>query len=124
MSIEARNRPLPDWFTRVRTHQIVLPLRFQRYEAWGHANVVQLFNTILQDLPVGSVLVLEVGNEELFISRSIIGAPESGERVNQHLLDGRAETHRSLAGISPMTMSSGHILSVSMPMRKLAFLSM
>jgi len=24
MSIEARNRPLPDWFTRIRTHQTVL----------------------------------------------------------------------------------------------------
>jgi hypothetical protein len=88
MSIEARNRPLPDWFTRVRTHQIVLP-RFQRYEAWGHANVVQLFNTILQDLPVGAVLVLEIGKEEPFISRCIKGAPESGERVTEHLLDGQ-----------------------------------
>jgi hypothetical protein len=88
MSIEARNRPLPDWFTRVRTHQIVLP-RFQRYEAWGYANVVQLFNTILQDLPVGAVLVLEIGKEEPFISRSIKGAPESGERVTEHLLDGQ-----------------------------------
>jgi hypothetical protein len=88
MSIEARDRPLPDWFTRVRTHQTVLP-RFQRFEAWGHASVIQLFNTILQDLPVGAVLVLEVGNEEPFISRTIKGAPTSGERVTEHLLDGQ-----------------------------------
>jgi hypothetical protein len=39
MPIEARNRPLPDWFTRIRTHQTVLP-RFQRFEAWGHASVI------------------------------------------------------------------------------------
>jgi hypothetical protein len=32
MSIEARNRLLPDWFTRIRTRQTVLP-RFQRFEA-------------------------------------------------------------------------------------------
>jgi len=88
MSIEARNRPLPDWFTRIRTRQTVLP-RFQRFEAWGHESVIQLFNTILQDLPVGAVLVLEVGNEEPFISRTIKGAPITGERVTEHLLDGQ-----------------------------------
>lgn len=88
MAIEARNRPLPDWFTRIRTHQTVLP-RFQRYEAWGHANVTQLFNTILQGLPVGALLVLEVGNEEPFISRTLKGAPQQGERVTEHLLDGQ-----------------------------------
>jgi hypothetical protein len=88
MAIEARNRPLTDWFTRIRTHQTVLP-RFQRFEAWGHTSVIQLFNTILQDLPVGAVLVLEVGNEEPFISRTIKGAPTTGERVTEHLLDGQ-----------------------------------
>ena len=88
MAIEARNRPLPDWFTRIRTHQTVLP-RFQRFEAWGHASVTQLFNTILRDLPVGAALVLEVGNEEPFISRTIKGAPTNGERVTEHLLDGQ-----------------------------------
>jgi PAS domain-containing protein len=90
MPIEARNRPLPDWFTRIRTRQTVLP-RFQRFEAWGFGNVVQLFNTILQDLPVGALLVLEIGDEEPFVSRAIIGAPTSGERVSEHLLDGQAQ---------------------------------
>lgn len=88
MAIEARNRPLPDWFTRIRTHQTVLA-RFQRFEAWGHAIVTQLFNTILHDLPVGAALVLEVGDEEPFISRTIKGAPTNGERVTEHLLDGQ-----------------------------------
>lgn len=88
MSIEARNRLLPDWFTRIRTHQTVLP-RFQRFEAWDHARVTQLFNTILQDLPIGAALVLEVGDEEPFISRTLKGAPETGERVTEHLLDGQ-----------------------------------
>jgi len=88
MSIEARNRPLPDWFTRIRTHQTVLP-RFQRFEAWEHSSVIQLFNTILQDLPVGAALILDVGNEEPFISRTLKGAPTTGERVTEHLLDGQ-----------------------------------
>lgn len=88
MSIEARNRSLPDWFTRIRTRQTVLP-RFQRFEAWSHGNVAQIFNTILQNLPVGALLILEVGSEEPFISRTIEGAPEAGERVTEHLLDGQ-----------------------------------
>lgn len=88
MSIEARNRLLPDWFTRIRTRQTVLP-RFQRFEAWDHSRVTQLFNTILQDLPVGAGLVLEIGDEEPFISRPLKGAPEKGERVTEHLLDGQ-----------------------------------
>jgi hypothetical protein len=88
MAIEARNRPLPDWFTRIRTRQTVLP-RFQRFEAWGHGRVTQIFNTIIQDLPVGAVLVLEVGDIEPFISRPLEGAPATGERVTEHLLDGQ-----------------------------------
>jgi len=88
MSIDARNRSIPDWFTRIRTRQTVLP-RFQRFEAWGHSNVAQLFNTILQGLPVGALLVLEVGDQEPFISRPIIGAPTTGDRITEHLLDGQ-----------------------------------
>ena len=88
MTINATNRLLPDWFTRIRTRQTVLP-RFQRYEAWSHSTVTQLFNTILQGLPVGAVLILEIGNEEPFISRTIVGAPKTGERITEHLLDGQ-----------------------------------
>ncbi len=88
MPINAQNRSLPDWFTRIRTRQITLP-RFQRFEAWGRTNVTQLFNTILQDLPIGALLVLEIGDEEPFISRPIRGAPDDGERITEHLLDGQ-----------------------------------
>jgi hypothetical protein len=88
MAIDARNRNLPDWFTRIRTRQTVLP-RFQRFEAWSHANVNQLFNTILQDLPAGALLILEIGDTQPFISRTIKGAPTEGERVTEHLLDGQ-----------------------------------
>ena len=88
MPINAQNRTLPDWFTRIRTGQTVLP-RFQRFETWSHSTITQMFNTILQDLPVGAVLVLEIGNEQPFISRPIKGAPETGERITEHLLDGQ-----------------------------------
>lgn len=88
MSLEARNRLLPDWFTRIRTHQTVLP-RFQRFEAWDHARVAQLFNTILRNLPVGAGLILEIGDSEPFSSRALKGAPDKGERVSEHLLDGQ-----------------------------------
>lgn len=88
MPSEARNRRLSDWMTRIRTRQTVLP-RFQRFQAWSHSQVTQLFNTILQDLPCGALLVLEIGDEEPFISRSVVGAPTDGERVTEHLLDGQ-----------------------------------
>ena len=88
MPSEARNRRLSDWMTRIRTRQTVLP-RFQRFQAWSHSQVTQLFNTILQDVPCGALLVLEIGDEEPFISRSVVGAPTDGERVTEHLLDGQ-----------------------------------
>ena len=88
MGIRSSDRSLRDWLTRVRTGQTKLP-RFQRWEAWNHVNVSQLFNTILQDLPAGSVLVLEIGNEEPFPSRLIEGVPRATERTTEHLLDGQ-----------------------------------
>lgn len=88
MSINAQNRSLPDWFTRVRLRQTVLP-RFQRFEAWSHTNVTQMFNTVLQELPVGALLVLEVGDKEPFLWRTIQGAPTTGEKITEHLLDGQ-----------------------------------
>lgn len=86
--MEARNRTLPDWFTRIRTRQMKLP-RFQRFEAWSHNQVTALLNNVLQELPTGSVLVMEVGDKEPFVSRPMIGAPAEGEKVVELLLDGQ-----------------------------------
>lgn len=88
MTIQAQNRSLLDWFARIRLRQTVLP-RFQRFEAWSHSAVSQIFNTILQDLPIGALLVLEIGDEQPFIWRSLVGAPTEGERITEHLLDGQ-----------------------------------
>lgn len=86
--MEARNRPLPDWMTRIRTRQIVLP-RFQRHETWSHGQISSLLNTVLKGLPAGAILTLEIGEKEPFESRPIGGAPEKGENVSEHLLDGQ-----------------------------------
>src|SRR5690606_1798798 len=42
-----------------------------------------------QNLPVGVTLLLEVGDREKFVSRPVATAPHTGERVNEHLLDGQ-----------------------------------
>ena len=73
---------------RIRTRQTVLP-RFQRYEAWSRQQVTKLLNTILQDLPCGALLVLEIGDKEPFISKPVDSAPSTGERITEHLLDGQ-----------------------------------
>ncbi|WP_426976356.1 GmrSD restriction endonuclease domain-containing protein [Pseudarthrobacter sp. O4] len=86
--MDARNRSLADWFTRVRTGQLRLP-RFQRHEAWSHNEVAGLMETVLRGLPAGATLILEVGDNEPFISRALETAPSPSERVHEHLLDGQ-----------------------------------
>ncbi|MDE2717880.1 MAG: DUF262 domain-containing protein, partial [Chloroflexota bacterium] len=86
--MEARNRRLPDWLTRVRTGQLALP-RFQRFESWSHNEVRTLLDSVLRVRPVGAALVLAIGDEEPFISRRMEGAPEPAERITEHLLDGQ-----------------------------------
>lgn len=86
--MDARNRMLPDWFTRIRTGQIKLP-RFQRFEAWTHGEVSSLLETVLRGLPAGATLILEVGESEPFVSRTMVGAPTAVERCTEHLLDGQ-----------------------------------
>lgn len=88
--MEAHNRPLPEWFNRIRARQITLP-RFQRHGVgvWGHDNVSGLLTTVLRGLPSGAALILEVGDKQKFESRTMTDAPESGERVTEQLLDGQ-----------------------------------
>ena len=62
---------------------------FQRYIAWGHGEVSGLLTTVLRGLPSGAALILEVGDEVKFFSRAMVDAPDSGEMVNEQLLDGQ-----------------------------------
>ena len=86
--MHARDRFLPEWFNRIRARQITLP-RFQRFVAWGHSEVSGLLTTVLRGLPSGAALILEVGDAEKFVSRTMVDAPESGDRVTEQLLDGQ-----------------------------------
>jgi len=67
---------------------IKLP-RFQRFEAWDRQRITSLFNTVVHDLPLGITLVLEVGEQEKFISRYLATGPETGHKVYEQLLDGQ-----------------------------------
>lgn len=86
--MHAHDRFLPDWFNRIRSRQLTLP-RFQRFIAWGHGEISGLLTTVLRGLPSGAALILEVGDEEKFVSRTMADAPESGGKVTEQLLDGQ-----------------------------------
>lgn len=88
--MEARSKSVEQWFSMIEQGQIVLP-RFQRHEAWRHGQIVGLFENVLRkpSLPIGVLLVLEIGDGEPFHSRPIVGAPEPSGRPSMHLLDGQ-----------------------------------
>jgi len=87
-SSRAQDRTLGTWYVQIESGVLKLP-RFQRFEAWDRWRVVGFLNTIIQNLPVGVTLLLQVGDKEKFISRYIATAPETGGRVTEHLLDGQ-----------------------------------
>lgn len=86
--MEARNRKLSDWYGKVQRAEIKLP-RFQRFEAWDRNRICSLVETVINNLPLGITLILEVGDKEKFISRHLSTAPEIDSRVYEHLLDGQ-----------------------------------
>ena len=88
--MEARSKTIEQWFSMIEQGQIVLP-RFQRHEAWKHSQIVGLFENVLRkpSLPIGALLMLEIGNEEPFHSRPIVGAPAPNDHPSMHLLDGQ-----------------------------------
>src|SRR5208337_4386119 len=87
--MDARNRNLNNWYGKIQRGEIKLP-RFQRHEAWDRQRIVSLIETVIHNLPLGITLVLEVGEEEKFISRFMETAvPRDKARVLEHLLDGQ-----------------------------------
>jgi len=86
--MEARNRALSEWMSEIKSGYVALP-RFQRFEAWSHRQVASLMDTVLNQLPAGAVLTLDVGDNEPFISRAVVGAPALSNKVNTYLLDGQ-----------------------------------
>lgn len=86
--MQASNRILKDWYSSIRLGEIKLP-RFQRFEAWDRHRIASLMQTVIHNLPLGITLVLNVGDEEKFISRYLETAPQTNGRVLEHLLDGQ-----------------------------------
>lgn len=87
-SSQAHDRSLGAWYVQIESGALKLP-RFQRFEAWDRGRITGFLNTIIQNLPVGVTLLLQVGDTEKFISRHIVTAPATGNRVTEHLLDGQ-----------------------------------
>jgi hypothetical protein len=86
--VEARNRKISEWYNKIQYGEIKLP-RFQRFEAWDHHRIASLLETVIHNLPLGITLVLEVGDQEKFVSRYLQTAPETHNKVQEHLLDGQ-----------------------------------
>lgn len=86
--MEARNRKISDWYGQIKRSEIKLP-RFQRFEAWDRQRIGSLVETVIRNLPLGITLILEVGDEEKFVSRFLETAPHNDTRVHEHLLDGQ-----------------------------------
>ena len=58
-SSKAQDRTLGVWFQDIQQGRIKLP-RFQRFEAWDRGRIASFLNTIINNLPVGVTLALEV----------------------------------------------------------------
>lgn len=86
--MEARNRQLQEWFSQIREGTLVLP-RFQRFEAWSLQNVATLLNTVLQGLPVGSLLVYRSTESGAFVCRQLAGVDHAMSEGADYLLDGQ-----------------------------------
>jgi hypothetical protein len=86
---ESNPRPLSDWLTEVRQRRLALP-RFQRMEAWGPSQVKELLQSLVDGLPVGAFLLLEVSGEPEFAYRTLKGPlPDSEGPIQEMLLDGQ-----------------------------------
>jgi len=81
---------LNDWMNDIGKGRAVLP-RFQRMEIWDRNKVKELYQSIIEGVPLGSLLLLQVGSEPQFANRPIKGAPETGqgERIQELILDGQ-----------------------------------
>ncbi len=86
--MQASNRTLGNWYGKIERGEIKLP-RFQRHEAWDARRIISMMNTVIEKLPLGITLVLEVTDEELFYSRYLETAPKTKGRVLEQLLDGQ-----------------------------------
>lgn len=86
-SSSAQDRQIAVWFQKIENGEIKLP-RFQRPQAWDRNRINSLIDTVTKNLPLGVTLLLNVDDEK-FVSRYLVTAPETKSRVTEHLLDGQ-----------------------------------
>ena len=86
-SSSAQDRQMSVWFQKIENGEIKLP-RFQRHQAWDKNRICSLLDTVTKNLPLGVTLILNV-DEEKFVSRYLVSAPKTNNRVTEHLLDGQ-----------------------------------
>ena len=72
-SSRAQDRTLGVWFQHIQQGMVKLP-RFQRFEAWDRSRITSFLNTIINNLPVGVTLALDVAGVEKFESRYVATA--------------------------------------------------
>ena len=102
-SSRAQDRTLGVWFQHIQQGMIKLP-RFQRFEAWDRARVAGFLNTVIQNLPVGVTLLLQVGDKEQFVSRYVATAPETGSSRSAFQMT--LPVMRSMATTRPSTSAA------------------
>ena len=96
--MQARDRAVDEWFSRISSGQVQLP-RFQCFEAWGNREVQDLLETVLAELLAGATLILEVGDTPLFRYRPLQSAP-TYNALNCALVTWR--TNRTIAAKQPV----------------------
>lgn len=84
------SKDIETWFAMIRDGLLTLP-RFQRHEAWKQNQIENVIENILREpsLPIGALLTLEVGDQELFVSRPVLTAPQIHNVPKMNLLDGQ-----------------------------------
>jgi len=69
-SSRAQDRTLGVWFQHIQQGMVKLP-RFQRFEAWDRGRITSFLNTIINNLPMGVTLALDVAGVEKCESRYV-----------------------------------------------------
>ncbi|MFO7991768.1 MAG: DUF262 domain-containing protein [Thermoplasmata archaeon] len=115
VSYEANVRTLKDWINHVEKGRAMLP-RFQRMEVWDRNKVKELFQSIVEGVPVGSLLLLQVGDKPQFANRPIKGAPgpSEGERIQELILDGQQRLTSIWRGLNDDYREEGGELGFSL----------
>ena len=113
--MKPRNKNINDWFEMIRSGQLTLP-RFQRGEDWNRRQIGDVLMNVLREpsLPIGAILVLETGGEEMFKSRPIASAPEPKGMPTYYLLDGQQRMTAIWRSLNDSYLNEGFTLFVTL----------